>query len=80
MTMNRVKHFEEIGKVSSRQRTVGFLSLNSLTATDLPNLLEMFHSVHGHRSLHHGAKKSEGHSIIAWIHGWIPCWSRWSFA
>ena len=58
MTINRVKHFEEIGEVSSRQRIVGFLSLNSLAASDLPNILEMFHSVHGHRSLHHGAKVS----------------------
>ena len=37
---------------------VGLPSLNSLATTDLPNLLEMFHSVHGHRSLHHGAKKT----------------------
>ena len=38
--------------------SIGLPSLNSLAATDLPNLLEMFHSVHGHRSLHHGAKKT----------------------
>ena len=28
---------------------LGLPSLKSLAATDLPNLLEMFHSVHGHR-------------------------------
>ena len=38
--------------------SIGLPSLNSLAATDLPNLLEMFHSVHGHRSLYHGAKKT----------------------
>ena len=38
--------------------SVGLPSLNSLATTDIPNLLEMFHSVHGHRSLHHGAKKT----------------------
>ena len=38
--------------------SIGLPSLNSLATTDLPNLLEMFHSVHGHRSLHHGAKKT----------------------
>ena len=38
--------------------SISLPSLNSLAATDLPNLLEMFHSVHGHRSLHHGAKKT----------------------
>ena len=38
--------------------SVGLPSLNSLATTDLPNLLEMSHSVHGHRSLHHRAKKT----------------------
>ena len=38
--------------------SMGLPSLNSLAATDLPNLLEMLHSVYGHRSLHHGAKKT----------------------
>ena len=38
--------------------SIGLSSLNSLAATALTNLLEMFHSVHGHRSLHHGAKKT----------------------
>ena len=37
--------------------SIGLPSLNSLAATDLPKLFEMFHSVHGHRSLQHGAKK-----------------------
>ena len=37
---------------------VGLPSLNSLATTDILNLLEIFHSVHGHRSLHHGAKKT----------------------
>ena len=38
--------------------SIGLPSLISLAATDLPNLLEMFYSDHGHRSLHHGAKKT----------------------
>ncbi len=38
--------------------SVGLPSLNSLATTDIPNLLEMSHSVHGHRSLHHGAEKT----------------------
>ena len=38
--------------------SIGCPSLDSLAATDLPNLLGMFHSVYGHRSPHHGAKKT----------------------
>ena len=38
--------------------TTGLPSSYPLAATDLPNLLEKFHSVCGHRSLHHGAKKT----------------------
>ena len=37
--------------------SIDLSSLNSLATTDLPNLLEMFHSVHVYRSLHHGVAK-----------------------
>lgn len=34
------------------------LPSSTLTALTHPSLMDMFHSVHGHRSLHHGAKRT----------------------
>ena len=52
--------------------SIGLPSLNSFAATDLPNLLEMFHSVHGHRSLHHGAKKTYlAMCTRCYVHGFL---------